>query len=200
MNTPVRSPAPHLIHDSQFFVSGDVTIHPMAAIAPGVMLQADPGCRLVVGAGVCVGTGAILHAHGGNLMIEAGVTLGSGVLIVGQVTVGENACIGSAVTILNQSIAPRQLVASGSLMGDDSRQVDRIEQVGAFVEPPVSLSPSAAAQNGLAQNGSAQNELLPQPPQVIYGRTYLEKIMVTMFPYRQAAEQSISSPSEPASG
>ena len=158
-------------------MSGDVTIHPMATIAPGVMLQADPGCRLGVGAGVCVGIGAILHAHGGNLMIEAGVTLGSGVLIVGQVTVGENACIGSAVTILNQSIAPRQIVTSGSLIGDDSRQVNWAEQ-----------------------NGSAQNESLPPPPQVIYGRTYLEKIMVTMFPYRQAAEQSISSPSDSTSG
>lgn len=194
MNTPIRSPAPHLIHDSQFFVTGDVTIHPTAAIAPGVLLQAEPGCRLVVGAGVCVGIGAILHAYQGNLMIEAGVTLGSGVLIVGQVTVGANACIGSAVTLLNQSIAPQQVVASGSLVGDDSRQIDLTGQVGEFVEPP------AAAQNDPAQTDPAQNGSSPKAPQVIYGRTYLEKIMVTMFPYRQAAEQSIAPPSESTLG
>ncbi|MBW4657770.1 MAG: hypothetical protein KME15_03785 [Drouetiella hepatica Uher 2000/2452] len=187
MNPPIRSPAPHLIHDSQFFVTGDVTIHPTAAIASGVLLQADPGCRLVVGAGVCVGIGAILHAYQGNLMIEAGVTLGSGVLIVGQVTVGANACIGSAVTLLNQSIAPQQVVASGSLIGDESRQIDLNGQGGEFIEPP------AATQNDPVQNGSS-----PKPP--IYGRTYLEKILVTMFPYRQASEQLIIPPSEPTSG
>jgi carbon dioxide concentrating mechanism protein CcmN len=180
--------SPSLIHDSQFFVSGDVTIHPTAAIAPGVLLQADPGCRLVIEAGVCVGIGAILHAHQGNVIIKAGVTLGSGVLIVGQVMVGENACIGSATTLLNQSISPQQHVAAGSLIGDNSRQTDLTEQVGEFVEPP------AAPQNDSAQGSTQENP--PPAAQVIYGRAYLEKIMVTMFPSRQMGNQAINSPPE----
>ncbi|MBI4782514.1 MAG: hypothetical protein HY785_14535 [Oscillatoriophycideae cyanobacterium NC_groundwater_1537_Pr4_S-0.65um_50_18] len=189
----MRSPAPPLIHDSQFFVSGDVTIHPTAAIAPGVLLQADPGCRLVVGAGVCVGIGALLHAHQGNLVIEAGVTLGSGVLIVGQATIGENACIGSAVTILNRSVEPQQLIASGTLVGDDSRQMGASEQVGfaasasAPTQPPSVPSPAEA----VAASSS------PEVTQVIYGRAYLEKIMVTMFPQRQS---NLSPPENPTSG
>ncbi|HEY9630865.1 MAG TPA: hypothetical protein V6C84_26525 [Coleofasciculaceae cyanobacterium] len=193
MTNRMRSPAPPLIHDSQFFVSGDVTIHPTAAIAPGVLLQADPGCRLVVGAGVCVGIGALLHAHQGNLVIEAGVTLGSGVLIVGQATIGENACIGSAVTILNRSIEPQQLIASGTLVGDDSRQIGSSEQGGlgessaAPTQPPAAPSPAAAAP---AHSSS-------EVAQVIYGRAYLEKMMVTMFPQRQA---NLSPPENPTSG
>jgi carbon dioxide concentrating mechanism protein CcmN len=192
-----------LINDAHFFVSGNVTIHPTAVIAPGVLLQADPGCQLVVGAGTCVGIGSILHAHQGNLVIEAGVTLGSGVLIVGNVTIGTNACIGSTTTILNRSIEPQQLVAAGSLLGDESRQIDltQIHSPQPVADAPVAAEPSPA-------NGSsppASPEMTSPVMQVVYGRTYLERMMVTMFPHRQAIEPppmppAAESPPDPASG
>ncbi|RMG11014.1 MAG: hypothetical protein D6728_09475, partial [Cyanobacteria bacterium J055] len=104
--------------------SGDVTIHPGAAIAPGVILQAAPNSRITIADGVCIGIGAVLNAYDGTISIESGATLGAGVLIVGGGTVGTRACVGAATTIFNQSIAPWQVVPAGSLIGDSSRHPD----------------------------------------------------------------------------
>jgi carbon dioxide concentrating mechanism protein CcmN len=212
MNTSMRSPSLPLIHDAHFFISGDVTIHPTAAIAPGVLLQADPGCQLTIAAGTSIGIGSILHAHQGSLVVEAGVTLGSGVLIVGSGIIGANACIGSTATIFNRSIEPHQSVAAGALLGDESRQIDLVEQVGEFVDsgaPQTSTNAKASAPNstpetpqpetsqpGTSQESAASDAVPPTgKTQVVYGRAYLEKIMVTMFPYRQAeGEQTEDKP------
>ncbi|MCU0565225.1 MAG: hypothetical protein MUF49_01345 [Oculatellaceae cyanobacterium Prado106] len=126
-----RSP---LISDSQIFISGDVTIHPSAAIAPNVLIQADPGARVMIGAGVSIGGGCILHAQQGVIEIEPGATLGSGVLIFGHSQVGMDACIGSNVTIFDGTVAPEYTVPPGSLIGDRSRPVNLAEQP----TPPVS--------------------------------------------------------------
>jgi len=61
-----------------------VTIHPSAAIAPGVLLQADPESQIIIAAGVCVGMGTILHAHAGILEVSQEQNIGAGVLIVGR--------------------------------------------------------------------------------------------------------------------
>lgn len=119
----MQSPSLELVSRSHISISGDVVIDPSAAIAPGVLLQADPGCRLTIAAGVCIGQGVLLHAHQGQLTIQSGSTLGSGVLIVGQGQVGENACIGAFTTILNSSIAADQIVPPRSLIGETGRQV-----------------------------------------------------------------------------
>jgi len=63
------------ISNSHFYVSGNVTIHPSAAIAPGVLLQADPESQIIIAAGVCVGMGTILHAHAGILEVSQEQTL-----------------------------------------------------------------------------------------------------------------------------
>jgi carbon dioxide concentrating mechanism protein CcmN len=103
-----------------YSVSGDVTIHEGAAIAPGVLLLADPNSRIVIHAHACIGTGTILHAHDGTLEIGEGSVLGVGVLLVGALHIGDRACIGSATTIFNCSIKKGAIVASGSLLGVDS--------------------------------------------------------------------------------
>ena len=110
------------ISNSHFYVSGNVTIHPNAAIAPGVLLQADPESQIIIAAGVCVGMGAILHAHQGILEVEEGSNIGAGVLIVGKGKIGTNACIGSMTTILNSSVGWGEVVPPASLIGDASRQ------------------------------------------------------------------------------
>jgi len=61
------------ISNSHFYVSGNVTIHPSAAIAPGV--SADPESQIIIAAGVCVGMGTILHAHAGILEVSQEQTL-----------------------------------------------------------------------------------------------------------------------------
>lgn len=110
------------MHDSQVYISGDVTIHPNAAIAPGVLLQAAPGSSIIIAAGVCIGMGAVLHSCDGILEIQEGASLGAGVLIVGAGIIGSSACIGSQCTLLNTSVEAKALVPSGSVLGDSSRQ------------------------------------------------------------------------------
>ena len=104
-------------------IHGDVIIHPSAVIAPGVILQAATNSTIVIGAGVCLGMGSILQVSEGILEIEAGANLGAGFLMVGEGKIGANACIGAATTVFNCSVAPGQVIPSGSILGDNSRQI-----------------------------------------------------------------------------
>jgi carbon dioxide concentrating mechanism protein CcmN len=133
----VYLPPLQAMHDSQVYINGDVTIDPSAAIAPGVLLQASPGSSITIAAGVCIGMGAVLHACEGTLEIQAGASLGAGVLIVGAGVIGPNACIGAQSTLLNTSVEGKLLVPSGSVLGDRSRQI----QPEAEVVPPVISTP-----------------------------------------------------------
>jgi carbon dioxide concentrating mechanism protein CcmN len=179
----MTSPSLNLIDDCHLYISGDVVIHPNAVIAPGVLLQADPGCRLTIAAGVCVGQGSVLHAHGGSLEIEAGAILGNGVLIVGKAKIGSNACIGSLTTLIDQSVDPNQAIPPHSLLGDTSRQV-------ALAEP----SPSAAPAPTPAAPSPTPAPAAPAPPKKaptqVYGQAYVERFMITMFPHRQSLHES----------
>ena len=100
------------------FVSGDVKIDPSAAIAPGVILQAASNCQIIIGAGVCIGMGAIIHAYNGNIEIESGATIGSGVLLVGKSKIGAGVCIGSLATIIEQNLESEKVVLPGSIIGN----------------------------------------------------------------------------------
>jgi carbon dioxide concentrating mechanism protein CcmN len=104
-------------------IHGDVIIHPSAVIAPGVILQAATNSTIVIGAGVCLGMGSILQVSEVILEIEAGANLGAGFLMVGEGKIGANACIGAATTVFNCSVAPGQVIPSGSILGDTSRQI-----------------------------------------------------------------------------
>ncbi len=42
------------ISNNRIYVSGDVTIHPSAAVASGAVLQAAPNSKIVIGAGAIV--------------------------------------------------------------------------------------------------------------------------------------------------
>jgi carbon dioxide concentrating mechanism protein CcmN len=103
------------VSTTHYYVSGDVTIHAGAAIAPGVLLQADPGCRIVIGASVCVGLGAVIHAHDGAIEVGEGVIIGAGVLLIGALVVGDRACVGSGTTVMNRSVESLSIVPPGSV-------------------------------------------------------------------------------------
>lgn len=182
---------------SGFYVSGNVTIAADAVIAPGVVLQADPGAVIVIGAGACVGLGAVIHAHGGTIAVEPGANLGAGVLIVGQCRVGTGACLGASTTVYNSVVAPGQLVAPGSLLGANSSTVSSMGQQGA---PAFSQSPSpspwddevlensaTASLNG-ASNGNSPNQSFPvsqseaKATKVVYGKEQFYQIRTMMFP------------------
>lgn len=128
---------------SQVCANGDVTIHPNAAIAPGVILQAAPNSRIIIAEGVCVGMGAVLNAYEGTIEIDHGATLGAGVLVVGCGKIGSRACVGASTTIFNQSIAPWQVVPAGSLIGDSSRSVEKSSVCDPMNEPQADPKPEA---------------------------------------------------------
>ncbi|MCC3411264.1 MULTISPECIES: carbon dioxide concentrating mechanism protein [unclassified Microcoleus] len=127
-----------LSSNSQIFLSGDVVVNEGVAIAPGVILQADPGSRISIAAGACIGMGVILHAREGTLEIEAGAMLGAGVLVVGAGKIGANACIGAGTTLINPAIDQMQILPAGSLIGDTSRRV--------AAEPTAETAETAEAQ------------------------------------------------------
>jgi carbon dioxide concentrating mechanism protein CcmN len=102
-------------------LDGNVSIDPSAAIAPGVLLQAEADSRITIGAGVCIGAGSIVHAKGGELEIGMGVCIGRGVLIIGSGTIERNACIGAGTTAIDPQIAEGEVIPTHSLLGDRSR-------------------------------------------------------------------------------
>ena len=217
MSSLTRSSLPALVSDAHFYISGNVTVHPSAAIAPGVMLQADPDSHLILAAGVCIGIGCVLHAHQGTLELEAGVTLGSGVLIVGRGKIGANACIGAMTTIIDSSVPAKEMVAPGSLIGDRSRQVVIVEASTPYEQSPASPSPHPINEQNTQQvdqpSGSAPTEApnvaepettAPEPAEqsesdpasesktvrVVYGQTYVQRMMVAMFPHRSPLNEN----------
>ncbi|MEH2322959.1 MAG: transferase [Nostoc sp.] len=135
------------------YISGEVTVHPSAVLAPGVILQAAVNSKIIIGPGVCIGMGAILQVHEGTLEVEAGANLGTGFLMVGKGKIGANACIGSATTVFNYSVEPGQVIAPGSILGDTSRQIAQTPQTKE-PEPSTNNPATSAAAQKEEENGS----------------------------------------------
>jgi len=128
----LRPPADHQIR-----IQGDVRVDPNAMIGPGVLIQADPDAQITIAAGVCIGMGVILHAFGGSLIIEAGVNLGAGVLVVGQGLIAAQCCIGSTATLCNPQLQPGQLVSAGTVIQSE------VAAAPAPAAPPIPPIPPA---------------------------------------------------------
>jgi carbon dioxide concentrating mechanism protein CcmN len=99
---------------------GRVDLATSGTISPDAILGADPGCRLVIGPGVCLGSGVLIRASQGDLVIDTGASLGMGVLVVGRGRIGRYACIGANSTLINPEVADRQVLAPDTLLGDPS--------------------------------------------------------------------------------
>ncbi len=110
------------IGDFRSYVCGDVAIDQTAAIASGVLIQADQGSRITIAASVCIGMGTVIHAQDGLLEIGIGASLGAGVLVYGSSKIGENCCIGSSSSIVRSVIAKGAIVPPCSLIVDQAEQ------------------------------------------------------------------------------
>ena len=117
-------PPPQPAQNKDIRISGDVEVHHTASIAQGVILQAAPNCKIVIGADACIGMGAIINAAQGLVEIGSGAILGAGVLIVGASKIGDNCCIGTSSTVIQTDIASMAVIEPGSILGDGSRQVE----------------------------------------------------------------------------
>ena len=180
------------ISNTEYYVNGDVTIHPGAAIAPGVLLQADPESQIIIGAGACIGMGAVLHAYQGVLEIGESANIGTGVLIVGAGKIGINACIGSMTTIFNSSVESGAVLPPGSLFGDSSRQAEAqlpeivVEpQVVEIANGQVSVEPETV--NNTPPEVVAEPETEPVTKvNPVYGEDSLNRLLSTLLPHRQS--------------
>lgn len=119
------------IGDFRSYVCGDVMIDQTAAIASGVLIQADQGSRITIAASVCIGMGTVIHAQNGLLEIGAGANLGAGVLVYGTSKIGENCCIGASSSIV------RAVISKGAIVPPCSLIVDQAEQTTTLVEKNV---------------------------------------------------------------
>ncbi|PZV12740.1 MAG: carbon dioxide concentrating mechanism protein [Leptolyngbya sp.] len=184
---------------SHYYLSGDVTIQEGVAIAPGVLIQADPNSCVIIKTGACIGIGAILHASNGVLEIGEGANIGAEVLLVGQVSIGRNACIGAASTILNSSVASGILIPSGSVVGDLSRPPDELQATETVFYPPAESAPSTepsspkpdptqSPQSTLVNNSDPSAQSLN-----VYGQVYVNQLLVKMFPHHPINQPSTSS-------
>jgi carbon dioxide concentrating mechanism protein CcmN len=198
-----------LINNSHVYVEGDVYIDASAAIAPGVILRAAPGSKIIISSGVCIGMGSILHAHLGSLEVDAGANLGAGVLIVGNGKIGTNVCVGAATTILNSSIERGQVVPGGSVIGKQGRQVTDLSSTATTpVTVPAPDLPDPSPPNGQVPSTKAisspspTDEDSPSEPNAtnpnseagtsVYGQGNLNRLLKTLFPY----DQSLNRPPE----
>ncbi|MEB3217290.1 MAG: transferase [Nostocales cyanobacterium 94392] len=116
-------PPLRLYNNFETFFSGEVIVHASAVIAPGVIMQAAPNSKIIIGSGVCIGMGSILQVDAGILEIESGANLGAGFLMVGAGKIGVNACIGSATTVFRACVEAGRVVPAGSVIGDNSRSL-----------------------------------------------------------------------------
>lgn len=188
---------------SHYYVSGDVTIQEGVAIAPGVLIQADPDSCVVIKTGACIGIGAILHASKGILEIGEGANIGAEVLLVGQVSIGRNACIGAASTILNSSVASGILIPSGSVVGDLSRppnaqESDELQATETVFYPPAESAPPESLSTNSNSTQSPESTLVnhsdPSAQSLnVYGQVYVNQLLVKMFPHHQISQPSASS-------
>lgn len=192
----------------QTYMCGDVTIHPSAIIAPDVLLQAELDSRIVIGAGVCIGKGTILHSYQGTVEVGDSANIGTGVLFVGSGKIGAKACVGSSTTILNADVQPHQVVPAGSLLGDRGRSISGDDF--RYSSPPGSSLRSASPEHGsespstplTPQTASTQpasapsttTEQAPASPATgqVYGRAYVQQLLVKLMPHRQQHQGSQS--------
>lgn len=184
------------ISTSHYYTSGAVTIQAGVAIAPGVLLQADPDSQIVIRAGACIGIGAILHAYAGVVEVGEGANIGAEVLLIGNVRVGRNACIGAATTIINTMIDPEQIIPPGSLIGDSQRSPTELTATDTIFYPEPEAGEALAVLSGESEPRSpdittSNNEKNSHVS--VYGRVYVNRMFVKMFPNSPSAATSSNS-------
>ena len=143
--------APKLVSDTHYCVVGDVSVDSSAAIAPGVVLQAASGSRIIIGEGVCLAAGVCIQSRRGVLTIAAGASLGANVLVVGSGEIGMNACVSAGSTLINPSVNADAILPPDSLV----EAVASSFQSSSFQSS--SFQSSSFQSNGFQSNGFQSN-------------------------------------------
>lgn len=193
-------PPPQPVLNPDIRISGDVDIHPTASLAPGVILQAAPNSRIVIGADVCIGMGVIINACQGSIEIESGAILGSGVLIVGESKIGSNACVGTATTIFKASLPAMAVIKPGSIIGDISRQLKMDEnQENVPTDEEQKLNKPKNSQAYQAATGTNQSVAQPDKTATAYSKT-TPSTSATSEVEQHSSHQEVEKPKTPVVG
>ena len=179
---------------THYCVVGDVTVDDSAAIAPGVVLQALPGSRIVIGKGVCLAGGVCVQSKSGVLKIGSGVTLGANVLVVGSGSIGSNACISPGSTLMNPQIEDDGLLPPNTLSSEPSTRSSQHFSQNGFSQNGFSPTRYDPSKNGVqlnqtydSSNGNSNSSALTPPNyDRVYGREQVSELLSTLFPQRQS--------------
>jgi carbon dioxide concentrating mechanism protein CcmN len=193
-------PPPQPTINKDIRISGDVEIHPTASLAPGVILQAAPEHKIVIGADACIGMGAIINAAQGSVEIDSGAILGAGVLIIGASKIGSNCCIGTSTTIFQSDVVAMTVVEPGSIIGDSSRQVEKnsteqsavqSSQNGKNPNPTDQVRDRSVYNSNYVANSPSVTQVdstqipLNQKKKPVVGQLYINELLVTLFPHNK---------------
>ncbi|MEM0980127.1 MAG: hypothetical protein AAGH78_07615 [Cyanobacteria bacterium P01_H01_bin.58] len=167
-----------------YYVGENVIIHANVVIASGVVLEALPGSRVIVGEGSCIGSGTVVQAYGGDLVLSIGVSLGRDVLLLGQGSIGQKACIGAESTLVDPQVAASQVIPARSLLTPGHT---------ASAPPIIAKGDSAASASSQTTNGTAHNGHTPAESDTaalatspaVYGRDQVMQLVHTLFPHRR---------------
>ena len=176
----MQLPPPQPVSTSHYCVIGDVIIHPHAKIAPGVILQAAPHSKIEVAANAFIGAGVIVQAFEGNVVVNDNAKLEAGVLVLGSVEIGANACIGESTTIINTNVNALQAVPAGSLIGDNSRPASAMSEQPSYSSTVVNVASQSIEVNSYTNPGSSQVTPSYRKSGVI-GRSYVTQLLDIMF-------------------
>ena len=214
-------PSPQPTINKDIRISGDVEIHPTASLAPGVILQAAPEHKIIVGADACIGMGAIINAAQGSIEIGSGAILGAGVLIIGASKIGSNCCIGTSTTIFQSDVATMVVIEPGSIIGDGSRQAEKNSHEQSETQSSKNSknvnhigvkSDSKSDSVDKPKHQSVQNSnYVPDSPSVtpvetatqnplnqnkkpVVGQLYINELLITLFPHNKTHHSGSQSP------
>jgi len=161
--------------NTEVWIGGEVIIDPTAAIAHGVLIQAEANCRVFIGAGVCIGMGAVVHAVGGDIVIGSGANLGAGVLVYGSLHIGNNACIGSATSLVNCSVPSGEIIVAGSLICHNT--APKTTDTPTYPEQPAEPVSASANSSALKPEDKSQGE----DPLRVHARIHLQQFLSKIF-------------------
>jgi len=189
-------PPLRLYNNFETFFSGEVIVHASAVIAPGVIMQAAPNSKIIIGSGVCIGMGSILQVDAGILEIESGANLGAGFLMVGAGKIGVNACIGSATTVFRASVEAGKVVPAGSVIGDNSRSLNESsteEMNGKFEQTQLPVTEQVEEE---ISSDTLNSSTYVTPPLTPSPRPYVSPSPISYFsPVKDSTEKAVSSDS-----
>ena len=148
---------------THYCVVGDVSVDASAAIAPGVVLQALPGSRIVVGQGACLAGGVCVQSKSGLLTISSGATLGANVLVVGSGKIGANACVSPGSTVMNPQVADNALLPPNTLSDATPKKPTASNgytspKARSYSDSRNSFNPNSLNPNSFNPNSFNQNE------------------------------------------